>query len=209
MITLEGPEGGGKTTQAARLAEELRSEGREVVSVREPGGTATGERIREILLAPEAAMVPQTEALLFCAARAELIAQVVRPALHRAALVLCDRFYDATLAYQGHGWGVPLDELAAVIHFATGGLRPDLTILLDLPVDTGLARRRQHPASWNRLDGAGSDFHRRVRAGYLDLARREPDRWCVIDAGAGPDEVAAAVAAAVKRALGPAGQPRG
>jgi dTMP kinase len=201
FITLEGPEGAGKTTQASLLAASLAADGIEVVQTREPGGTPAGERIRALLLDPDVGdLMPETETLLFCAARVELVAQVIRPALERGAVVVCDRFSDATLAYQGAGRGVPMERLRGILQIATGGLAPDLTLLLDLPVASGLGRRRQDSSvAWNRLDGASQAFHERVREGYRRLAAAEPERWRVIDASAAPD----AVAAAVREAVGP------
>jgi len=209
FITVEGPEGAGKTTQVLRLADRLAGAGLAVTRTREPGGTSAGERIRGVLLEARAEpMTPLAEALLFCAARAELVARVVRPALAAGGTVLCDRFADATLAYQGYGRGLPLDRLAALSAEATGGLVPDLTLLLDLPVGVGLARRRGDGA-WNRFDAASEAFHDRVRRGYLALAAREPDRWVVIDAGGSVDSVAGevwrAVAARLARAAAPVG----
>lgn len=194
LITLEGPEGAGKTTQLAWLRDRLAAAGIEVVVTREPGGTPAGESIRRVLLDPrEAPLQPITEALLFCAARAELVAGVIRPALAAGHVVLCDRFADATIAYQGFGRGLPLDRLRAINAEATGGLKPDLTILLDLPVEVGLTRRRRDGAEWNRFDADSLAFHTRVREGYLALARAEPGRWVVVDAVGGPDTVAGAV----------------
>jgi dTMP kinase len=181
------------------LAAALAARGIDVVATREPGGTPLGEHVRDVLLhsvAPD----PRAEALLFCAARAQLVSDVVRPALDRGAVVLCDRFYDATLAYQGYGAGLGHAELAEVIRFATEGLVPDLTLLLDVPVAAGLARRRDD-GTWNRLDAADHAYHERVRAGYLALTRDAPDRWRVIDASASLDEVASAVWEAVRPLL--------
>lgn len=198
FITFEGPEGAGKTTQLARLAERLTAAGHQVVRTREPGGTPAGESIRRVLLDPrEAPLTPLTEALLFCAARAELVAGVIRPALAAGSVVLCDRFADATFAYQGYGRGLPLDALRSINAVATGGLVPRLTLLLDLPAATGLARRRQDDADWNRFDADSLAFHQRVRDGYLALAAEEPARWRVIDADAAPETVGAAVWQAV------------
>ena len=191
FVTLEGPDGAGKTTQAERLRERGTGAGYEVVLTREPGGTAAGERIRDILLHRErgAGIDPRTDALLFNAARAQLVAEVIGPALGRGALVISTRFADSTLAYQGHGGGLPLDELRAIERFATDGLRPDLTILLDLPVEAGLARKSGVEVTRFEAD-FDLDFHRRVRAGFLALAGDEPDRFVVVDAAASPDVVA-------------------
>jgi dTMP kinase len=190
FITLEGPEGSGKSTHAPRLAEYLRSMGRDVLLTREPGGTSIGDQIRLILNDHiNAAMIPHAELLLFCASRAQLVSQMIRPHLERGGTVVCDRFSDSTLAYQGYGHGLDLEILKSICTFATGGLTPHLTILLDLPVETGLARRRQSDSDWNRLDALEVQFHRRVRRGYLELASQEPKRWYRIDADKGEEGV--------------------
>lgn len=193
FITVEGPEGAGKSTQVARLAERLTDLGLTVTVTREPGGTAVGEAVRAVLLSPIGAEpLPLTEALLFCAARAEVVAHIVRPALAAGETVLCDRFSDSTLAYQGYGRGVSLDWLRSVIAGATGGLVPDLTLVLDLPVEIGLARRRGE-GGWNRLDAADVAFHRRVRDGFLALAHDAPERLVIIPADGAFERVAAAI----------------
>jgi dTMP kinase len=202
FISLEGPEGSGKSTQGERLAALVRASGREVILTREPGGTGLGERIREALLERTVGTAPidvRAEALLFDAARAQLVAEVIEPALVRGALVVCDRFADSTIAYQGFGGGLPVDELRAVEWFATGGRRPDLTILLDLPVDLGLARKAL--VEHTRFEDLGVAFHERVRAGFLALAAAEPNRWVVVDAMRDPDVVFEAVVAAVAERL--------
>lgn len=196
FVTFEGPEGSGKSSQIQRLAEALGALGHAVCVTREPGGTSLGERVREVLLDPSGDdMRPDTEALLFCAARSELVARVVQPAMADGAVVLCDRFADATVAYQGYGGGADLGWLADLNRRVTRGLSPDLTVLLDLPPEVGLARRRG--LEWTRLDAADLAFHERVRAGYLELAAAEPRRWIVIAADRPPDEVATDVHAAV------------
>lgn len=199
FITIEGPEGGGKTTQAARLADHLDAAGEAVVRTREPGGTALGERLRDLLLAiGDAAepIEPMTDALLFSAARRQLVAEVIRPALDAGTTVICTRYADSTLAYQGYGAGLPIADLRDLERIATGGLRPDLTILLDLPPDAGL--RRKAPDDQTRFElGFDLDFHRRVRQGFLELAAAEPDRFVVIDASLGVDDVWEAVRRAV------------
>jgi dTMP kinase len=190
FITLEGPEGSGKSTHAPRLAEYLRSLGRDVLLTREPGGTSIGDQIRAILNDhANAGMQPHAEILLFCASRAQLVSQLIRPHLEKGGTVVCDRFSDSTLAYQGYGHGLSLTTLRSITSFADGGLKPHLTILLDLPVETGLARRRQSGGDWNRLDALEVEFHRRVRQGYLQLARREPGRWFRIDSKREEEEV--------------------
>lgn len=202
FITLEGPEGSGKTSQAEALRARLADAGATVVLTREPGGTPTGERIRAILLetapsgAHSAAQDARTDALLFNAARAQLVVEVIGPAIGRGEVVVCARFADSTLAYQGYGAGLPRDELRTLERFATDGLRPDLTIVLDLPPEVGLARKSA--AEVTRFE-AGFDlaFHERVRAGFLALATAEPGRFVVIDATRPFDAVADAILAAV------------
>lgn len=205
FITLEGPEGAGKTVLAERLAEALEGQGRVVLTTREPGGTRLGERLRAILLddgsgGQPSALVPSADALLFNAARAQLVAEVVRPALERGEDVVCARFADSTLAYQGYGAGLPLDELRAIQAVATGGLAPDLTILLDVSPEIGLARKSDE--SRNRFESAFDlAFHERVRAGFLELARQEPERFRVIDAARPIDIVAPEVIEAASSIL--------
>ncbi|MBX7252064.1 MAG: dTMP kinase [Candidatus Promineofilum sp.] len=190
FITLEGPEGAGKTTQLRGLAEFLRGRGFHVVTTREPGGTAIGDQIRHVLHDTDnAAMSPTAEVLLYAASRAQLVAEVIRPALAAGHVVLCDRYADSTMAYQGYGRGLDRGNLAALTAIATGGLRPDLTLLLDLDVERGLARRRDMGEEMNRLDLETVEFHRRVREGYLALAAAEPARWLRIDADRPGDEV--------------------
>lgn len=195
FITLEGPDGAGKSSQSGRLAGRIREFNREVMLAREPGGTELGERIRELVLAAHTAREPLSDALLFNAARHQLVTEVIRPALERGRLVICDRFADSTLAYQGYGAGVPLDRLRALAELATDGLRPDRTILFDLPAEEGLRRRVDGVAAEvTRFESAAEHdlaFHHRVRDGYLALAADEPARWRVIDASRDPDEVAA------------------
>ncbi len=193
FVTFEGPEGGGKTTQVRRLAACLEERGCDVLTTREPGGTPIGDRVRAILLDPlHTEMQPQAEFLLFSAARAQHVAQVIRPHLLRGGVVLCDRYADASLAYQGYGYQLDLDALRAITRFATGGLLPDLTFCLDVPVDVGLRRKAQGAGdAWNRMEQKEIDFHHRVRAGYLDMAAREPARWEVIDATRTVDEIQA------------------
>jgi dTMP kinase len=187
FITLEGPEGAGKTTQLRALADYLRGCGYDVVTTREPGGTAIGDQIRHVLHdTANVAMSPTAEVLLYSASRAQLVAEVIQPALAAGRVVLCDRYADSTMAYQGYGRGLDRDALAALTAVATGGLRPDLTLLLDLDVARGLARRRDEGEEMNRLDLETIEFHRRVRAGYLALAAAEPARWQLIDADRPP-----------------------
>lgn len=193
FITFEGPDGSGKTSQVVFLAELLRQEGYSLLVTREPGGTSIGDQIRAILSDLEnIAMQPRAEILLFQASRAQLVEEVVRPHLEQGSLVLCDRFADSTLAYQGYGHCVDLDQLRSLIRFATGGLKPDLTLLFDVEAETGL-RRRAKGGDWNRLDAYEVAFHQRVRKGYLELAQEEPERWAIIDAGQPPELVQEAV----------------
>lgn len=182
FVTVEGPEGAGKTTQAARLARFVEGRGRTVTLVREPGGTELGERLRAILLERRSAgaILPRADALLFNASRAQLVDEVIRPALGRGEIVIATRYTDSTLAYQGYGLGLPLDQLRDVERFATGGLVPRRTVLLDVTVDVGLARKgiRERTRFESAYDRA---FHERVRTGFLALARLEPDRIRVVD----------------------------
>ncbi len=184
FITLEGPEGSGKTSQMAPLAEYLRQGGWEVVVTREPGGTSISDQIRAVLMTMDnTAMHPRTEILLFLAARAQLVAQVIRPALEAGKVVLCDRYADSTLAYQGYGHGFDLDQLRSLLLFATGGLKPDLTFLLDIDIEDGIRRKQSGGSEWNRMDAYTRSFHQRVRQGYLALADIEPERWTIVNAG--------------------------
>ena len=197
FITLEGPEGAGKSTNRDYLAELLGSGGRDVVLTREPGGTPLAERIREILLAPAAEpMAVDTELLLMFAARAQHLAQVVRPALARGALVLCDRFVDATYAYQGGGRGVPVERIATLEAFVLGDLQPDLTLVFDLPVEIGLARAARRGAL-DRFEQEQRAFFEAVRQTYLDRAQAVPARYRLIDASRSLAEVQAELRALV------------
>jgi dTMP kinase len=202
FVTLEGPEGGGKSTQARVLAMRLQALSYDVLLTREPGGTPFGETIREILLGSRfSAMLPETEALLNSAARAQHVAEVIRPALESGKLVLCDRFLDSTLAYQGAGRGLDLETLTAMQRFATRGLWPDLTLLFDVPYQVGQARRAASGEPLNRFDSDARDFHERIRQYFLDAARSQPGRWHVIDASASPDVVEREAFEAVARRL--------
>lgn len=204
FITFEGPEGSGKSTHARRVAEQLRARGLTVLQTREPGGTPTGEAIRGILQHDHAGESPvaRTELLLFCASRAQLVEQVIAPALARGAWVICDRFADSTLAYQGYGRGFDLAELRAINAFATGGLKPDLTLLLDLDTDAGMARVRERHAvdghQPDRIEREALAFHRKLRQGFLELAQAEPGRFCVIDTRPPQEMVAETVWRAVE-----------
>lgn len=201
FITIEGIEGAGKTTQVAAVRALLQSRGFEVVATREPGGTPLAERIRELVLAPrEEPVPPLAEALLMFAARAAHLEALIRPALARGAAVVCDRFTDATFAYQAGGRGVEKGRIEALATLVHGDLQPDLTLLLDLDPAVGLARAGRRGLA-DRFEREEIAFFERVRAAYLDLARAEPARIVVIDAGAEPGVVQAAIAAAVERML--------
>jgi dTMP kinase len=212
FITIEGPEGGGKTTQAQRLRDHLEAAGERVHLTREPGGTWLGERLRGVLLARTGdggagttATDPLTDALLFNAARRQLVREVIRPALDDGTTVVCALFADSTLAYQGYGSAVDLARLRALADLATDGLQPDLTLLLDLPVEAGLARKA--PGDVTRFEAEFDlAFHQRVRDGFLALAAAEPARFAVIDATASVDAVAARVRAAVDTFVGEGGR---
>lgn len=203
FITLEGPEGSGKTSQLPALADYLRKAGFEVVVTREPGGTTVGDQIREVLMNLEnVSILPRTEILLFLAARAQHVEDLIRPALQAGKLVLCDRFGDSTLAYQGYGHETDLETLRFLLNYSTGGLQPDLTLLLDVPVKAGLERKLDNIEEWNRLDAYAEAFHERVRLGYLSLAAQEPDRWVVIDATQNKAQVQQAMRKAILSRLG-------
>lgn len=183
FITLEGSEGAGKTVQAELLASFLEMEGWEAVLTREPGGTRFGDALREVLLgSSDYAILPESEVLLLSAARAQHVRERIIPALESGRAVICDRFADSTLAYQGGGHGIPIEHLLPIQRFATGGLEPDLRILLDIPVEIGLRRRHDDPSSVNRIDRASRAFHERVRDTFLQLAAANPEGWTVIDA---------------------------
>jgi len=202
FITLEGPDGSGKTTQARLLAEWLREQGHKVVLTREPGGTDIGDQIRAVLHDPHnAAMDARTEILLYSASRAQHVAQRIRPALAAGEIVISDRYADSTLAYQGYGRGLDLETLRTITAFATGGLTPDLTLYLDLASQAGLQRRQLSGGEWNRLDAEALEFHQRVRAGYLELVKQEPERWVVINAARPVEEVQAEIRALVQAKL--------
>ncbi len=206
FITFEGPEGSGKTTQIELLSSYLEEKGYPVLATREPGGTSIGDQIRAILLDPQnTEMLPASEALLFSAARAQIVNQVIRPHLARGGIVLCDRYADSTLAYQGYGHGLELETLHTITALATGGLKPDLTVYLDVDVEDGLRRKlaahKAGHAEWNRLDRQDAAFHRRVRESYLQMAAREPNRWLLIDATQPLEVIQASIRAGVEAKL--------
>jgi dTMP kinase len=198
FITLEGPDGSGKTTQIRLLHDALVAAGYNVLLTREPGGTAIGDQIRAVVHdVINVELVPTAEILLYSASRAQLVAQVIRPALAAGKIVLCDRYADSTMAYQGYGRGLDLEALSAITRFATGGLKPDLTVLLDLEPEVGLSRRQVGGDELNRMDRQELDFYQRMRQGYITLAAEEPERWIRVDASGPVEEVARAIKAAV------------
>ncbi len=202
FLTLEGSEGSGKTSQLGPLMEYLRQQGFDVVAAREPGGTPISDQIRSVLMRLEnTEMEQRTEILLFQAARAQLVEEVILPALRAGKVVISDRFADSTLAYQGYGYQRDIQRLQGIIDFATGGLKPDLTILFDIDVEEGLRRRKGSGGEWNRLDSLELDFYRRVRAGYHTLAQAEPQRWVILDASQPQEAVQAALRQAVMARL--------
>jgi dTMP kinase len=190
FITLEGPDGSGKTRQVQPTAEFLTRQGLHVFIAREPGGTSIGDQVRDILMAMKnTSMHPRAETLLFCAARAQLVEEVIKPHLAAGEVVLLDRYADSTLAYQGYGHQLDLSLIRNVLDFATSGLVPDLTLLLDIDPQTGLKRRQQGGGEWNRLDAYQLAYHQRVRFGYLEMAKKDPERWKVVDASQPPNMV--------------------
>ena len=204
FISFEGGEGLGKSLQAARLVESLKARGREVVHTREPGGTAAGEHIRDLVLhAREAPLSAEAQALLFSAARAELVREVIGPALAAGRLVVADRFFDSTLAYQGYGHGADLDGLRAMTRFAVGDVIPQRTFLIDAPVDVVLARLGARAGSrWDRFHGNDRAFYERVRDGYLRLAAADPARFVVVKGDRSEDAIAADILREVDALLG-------
>ncbi len=203
FISFEGSDGSGKTTQIHLLADHLRAAGRSVLTTREPGGTRIGDGIRQLLLdLAHTEMHARAETLLFNAARAQIVAEVIRPALAARITVLCDRFADSTLAYQGYGHQQETAELERLIAYATGGLRPHLTIYLDIPPAEGIRRNRgRADGDWNRLDAQELSFYQRVETGYRQLIAQEPERWAVIDAARPRNEVHQDIVNAVQRKL--------
>jgi len=183
FITLEGPEGSGKTFQIPYLVEYLRAQGHTVFPTREPGGTSIGEQIRDVIHdLKNMEMHARSETLLYQAARAQIVEEVIRPRLAAGEIVISDRYYDSTIAYQGYGHQQDLEQVRALVKYATGGLVPDLSILLDIDVEIGLKRKKQNAVEWNRMDAHEVQFYQRVRAGYLEMVKAEPKRWIVVDA---------------------------
>jgi dTMP kinase len=199
FITLEGPEGSGKSTQAKMMIRRLGELGIEAMYTREPGGTALGEEIRNILQHNQAGEAPceRAELLLFEASRNQLVEKVIRPALEKGTWVICDRFVDSTTAYQGYGRGLPVDEVKSIHHFTINNVSPDLTLLLDLSIETGFERIAQRflelGESADRFEQEERAFHERVRQGYLKLATEEPGRFRIIDASQNPEAVSASI----------------
>src|SRR5262249_45698290 len=199
FITFEGPDGSGKTTQIHLLADHLTERGYNVLHLREPGGTAIGDQIRHILHdMKNQAMDARAELLLYSASRAQLVAQTIRPHLAAGGIAICDRFADSTMAYQGYGRGLDLDQLRQITLFATGGLTPDLTLYLDIDPEIGLARRHAEGEQWNRMDALEIEFHHRVRNGYMRLIAAEPGRWIKIDAAQSVEVTQGAIRAVVE-----------
>lgn len=202
FITLEGPEGSGKSSQLPALAEFLRAQGHNVICTREPGGTKIGDQIREVLVRMDnVELHPRTEILLFLSARAQLVEELVLPSLADGKIVICDRYGDSTLAYQGYGHGLDLEKLRMMLEFATNGLKPDLTILLDVDVMVGLKRKKAKD-EWNRLDAYEISFHERVREGYHRLAEQDKKRWRIVDASQSPETVQEQIRQLVIEAMG-------
>jgi dTMP kinase len=205
FITVEGPDGSGKTTAARHLADWLRARGRETVLTGEPGGTPLGEEVRRLVLHMRGMsddLDPRADALLYAAGRAQHVARVIRPALDRGQWVICARYLDSSLAYQGAGYGNDMTELRRLQDFATYGLLPDLTLLIDVPVEVGLERTRRR-AEWNRFEDTEEvAFFERVRATYLELARAEPDRFAIIDGSGSVSDADAAILRVVAERLG-------
>lgn len=191
LITLEGPDGGGKTTQIRRLTQYLAERGIPFFATREPGGTQIGDRVRDILLDPSLSdIAPTTEMMLYAASRSQLVEQVIRPALDQGKIVICDRFVDSSIVYQGMGSSKKyLQQAITINQLATGGLKPQRTYVLDLPVKEGKNRLYSRGSEVDRIEGKGDSFHQKIRDGFLDLARKEPERFLVVDATQSVTEV--------------------
>ena len=202
FITIEGPDGGGKTTQMNMLVPALEEQGLDIVRTREPGGTDIGDQIRSVIMdMKNKSMDPRAEILLFCASRAQLVSELIRPSLASGKIVLCDRYADSTMAYQGYGHGLDRTALKNLLEFATGGLKPDLTILLDISAEAGLRRRITNHDEWNRMDDYALQFHERVRKGYLEMAAAEPERFAVIHADRSKEEIHDEIVSVIMRKL--------
>lgn len=202
FISFEGLDGSGKTTQVQRLTSWLRTHQRDVLPIRDPGSTRIGDGVRTILHDRTNTNIdPKTELLLYAAARSQLIAEQIQPRLNNGTIVLCDRFADSTMAYQGFGRGIDVGFLRTLMAFVTHGLTPDLTLYLNVDSERALQRRHSSGEEVNRLDIEAIDFHNRVREGYMSLIAQEPARWQVIDASQTPDQVAAAIQAVIKTKL--------
>jgi dTMP kinase len=201
FITFEGVDGSGKSTQTKQTAAYLRARGYDVLLTREPGGTVIGDQIRTVLFGKKGdvrkdAMSPQSELLLFCASRAQLVREVIHPHLAKGGIVLCDRYADSSLAYQGYGHGLELEMVRNILDFATEGLRPDLTIYLDIKPNVALKRRETGSLfgeEWNRLDDMELAFHRRVYEGYAEMMRADPARWVAVNADQAEGKVQAEI----------------
>jgi len=203
FITFEGPDGSGKSTQCKLLAEYLESLGQSVLLTREPGGTEISLQIRQVIMdLKNKSMQPTTEFLLFSAARAQLVREKIKPHLDNGGIVIADRYYDSSLAYQGYGHGLSLDTIRAITAFATDSLKPDLTLLLDIDSEAGLRRRQTPGAEWNRLDDYALAFHQRVRQGFFALVQADPQRWRTLNADQPVETLQADVRKAVQERLG-------
>ena len=203
FITLEGPDGSGKSSQMSPLAEVIRQQGYDVIETREPGGTEIGDQIRQVIMdLQNKRMQPESEILLFQASRAQLVRELIRPALADGKVVLCDRYADSTIAYQGYGHQTDIEQLTRIVEFATGGLKPDLTLYLDIDAEQGLRRRSDGEGEWNRLDDYALEFHQRVRRGYHAMIAAESERWVQIDGDQPPEAVQQEMQKAVMERLG-------
>ncbi len=203
FITFEGPDGCGKSTVSKAVFAQLEAEGYPITWVREPGTTEIGDQVREVLMKlGNTSMEPMTEFLLFSSSRAQLVREVLQPTLASGQIVISDRYYDSSLAYQGYGHELPLEQLWAITEAATEGLKPDLTFLLNVSVEEGMRRKKSGDVEWNRLDAYELAFHRRVHAGYQALVKTDPDRWVVVDAERAVEAVIADVLAHVKSVIG-------
>lgn len=205
FITFEGMDGSGKTTQVSQTAAYLRGRGYDVLLTREPGGTGIGDRVRDLLMSKDTTgLNDRAELLLFCASRAQLVHEVIRPHLARGGVVLCDRYIDSSIAYQGYGHGLDVNALVQVINFATGQLVPDMTIYLDITPNEGLKRRAAASLfgdALTRIDDMALEYHQRVYKGYSDLGKAETERWVRIDAAQTPEQVQADIVHALKTRL--------